>query len=327
MRPPKYLFSLRFNSPGWEQTSTSYHQAYDLPLGPAASPFDERVFVTLRCCGVKTVYDLLTRVSLYAEVLWRKNRVRPLLPTLDDAVHYAMFQTMECSMPCFRRCSAQCLVSDDGLLYAMFQTMQHSMPCFRRCSTLCHVSDDAALYALFQTMDCSMPCFRRWTALCHVSDDAALYALFQTMQHSMPCFRRWTALCHVSDDAALYALDCSMPCFRRWNALCHVSDDAMLYALFQTMQHSMPCFRRCSTLCLVSDVAALYALFQTMQQCSRHSTVCWLLVLGCVWAVACQLRPVMAKPSPDSDQMAAMADALKYLQDLDRYYSQVARPR
>nr|CAD7461518.1 unnamed protein product [Timema tahoe] len=71
----------------------------------------------------------------------------------------------------------------------------------------------------------------------------------------------------------------------------------------------------------------LYTMFQTMQQCSRHATVCWLLVLGCVWAVASQLTPVMAKPSPDPDQMAAMADALKYLQDLDRYYSQVARPR
>ncbi|KAG8227653.1 hypothetical protein J437_LFUL007849 [Ladona fulva] len=33
-----------------------------------------------------------------------------------------------------------------------------------------------------------------------------------------------------------------------------------------------------------------------------------------------------AEGKPDPGQLAAMADALKYLQELDKYYSQVARP-
>ncbi|XP_071444124.1 neuropeptide F [Hetaerina americana] len=33
-----------------------------------------------------------------------------------------------------------------------------------------------------------------------------------------------------------------------------------------------------------------------------------------------------AEGKPDPSQLAAMADALKYLQELDKYYSQVARP-
>ncbi|XP_063220820.1 neuropeptide F-like [Bacillus rossius redtenbacheri] len=54
---------------------------------------------------------------------------------------------------------------------------------------------------------------------------------------------------------------------------------------------------------------------------------CWLLALVCVLALAGELAsPALARPSPDPDQLAAMADALKYLQELDRYYSQVARP-
>ncbi|XP_046390053.1 neuropeptide F isoform X2 [Ischnura elegans] len=47
-----------------------------------------------------------------------------------------------------------------------------------------------------------------------------------------------------------------------------------------------------------------------------------LILLG----IATELwSPAEAKPDPS--QLAAMADALKYLQELDKYYSQVARPR
>lgn len=53
----------------------------------------------------------------------------------------------------------------------------------------------------------------------------------------------------------------------------------------------------------------------------------WLLVIGCSLVLIPNLAPsVWAKPT-DPEQLAAMADALKYLQELDRYYSQVARPR
>nr|UES72883.1 neuropeptide F1 a [Carausius morosus] len=63
-------------------------------------------------------------------------------------------------------------------------------------------------------------------------------------------------------------------------------------------------------------------------QMGRRGALCWLLAVCCVLALASQLAtPVLARPSPDPDQLAAMADALKYLQELDRYYSQVARPR
>nr|UES72884.1 neuropeptide F1 b [Carausius morosus] len=62
-------------------------------------------------------------------------------------------------------------------------------------------------------------------------------------------------------------------------------------------------------------------------QMGRRGALCWLLAVCCVLALASQLAtPVLARPSPDPDQLAAMADALKYLQELDRYYSQVARP-
>ncbi|KAJ8891375.1 hypothetical protein PR048_010891 [Dryococelus australis] len=52
--------------------------------------------------------------------------------------------------------------------------------------------------------------------------------------------------------------------------------------------------------------------------------VCWMLALCLVLSLAG--RQALARPSPDPDQLAVMADALKYLQELDRYYSQVARP-
>ncbi|KAJ9584397.1 hypothetical protein L9F63_021259 [Diploptera punctata] len=54
-----------------------------------------------------------------------------------------------------------------------------------------------------------------------------------------------------------------------------------------------------------------------------QNIVCWLLVLGC----ALTLVPHFSAKSTDPDQLAAMADTLRYLQELDRYYSQVARPR
>jgi hypothetical protein len=58
-----------------------------------------------------------------------------------------------------------------------------------------------------------------------------------------------------------------------------------------------------------------------------QNSLCWLLLLGCTLALIPSLTPsVLAKPT-DPEQLAAMADTLKYLQELDRYYSQVARPR
>jgi hypothetical protein len=58
-----------------------------------------------------------------------------------------------------------------------------------------------------------------------------------------------------------------------------------------------------------------------------QSSLCWLLVLGCALIVIPSIAPdVWAKPT-DPEQLAAMADTLKYLQELDRYYSQIARPR
>jgi len=44
-----------------------------------------------------------------------------------------------------------------------------------------------------------------------------------------------------------------------------------------------------------------------------------------VLQVAALMLPV-AEAKPDPTQLAAMADAIKYLQELDKYYSQVARP-
>jgi hypothetical protein len=55
-----------------------------------------------------------------------------------------------------------------------------------------------------------------------------------------------------------------------------------------------------------------------------QTSMCWLvLLLGCTLVLTPSVR---AKPT-DPEQLAAMADTLKYLQELDRYYSQVARPR
>ncbi|PNF37815.1 Neuropeptide F [Cryptotermes secundus] len=57
-----------------------------------------------------------------------------------------------------------------------------------------------------------------------------------------------------------------------------------------------------------------------------QSSLYCLLLLGCALVLIPSLTPsVSAKPT-DPDQLAAMADTLKYLQELDRYYSQVARP-
>ncbi|XP_069687415.1 neuropeptide F-like isoform X2 [Periplaneta americana] len=57
-----------------------------------------------------------------------------------------------------------------------------------------------------------------------------------------------------------------------------------------------------------------------------QSSLCWLLVVGCALVLIPHFATnVWAKPT-DPEQLAAMADTLKYLQELDRYYSQVARP-
>lgn len=49
------------------------------------------------------------------------------------------------------------------------------------------------------------------------------------------------------------------------------------------------------------------------------------LVVGVVLVGALEMGGAEAKPDPT--QLVAMADALKYLQELDKYYSQVSRPR
>nr|QBX89062.1 neuropeptide F1 [Nephrops norvegicus] len=49
------------------------------------------------------------------------------------------------------------------------------------------------------------------------------------------------------------------------------------------------------------------------------------LMVGVVIVGVSQVSVTQAKPDPN--QLAAMADALKYLQELDKYYSQVSRPR
>ncbi|XP_042241561.1 uncharacterized protein LOC121879107 isoform X1 [Homarus americanus] len=48
------------------------------------------------------------------------------------------------------------------------------------------------------------------------------------------------------------------------------------------------------------------------------------LMVGVVIVSVFQVSVTQAKPDPN--QLAAMADALKYLQELDKYYSQVSRP-
>ncbi|PSN43703.1 Neuropeptide F [Blattella germanica] len=58
-----------------------------------------------------------------------------------------------------------------------------------------------------------------------------------------------------------------------------------------------------------------------------QSSLCWLLVVGCTVVLIPYLAPGVWGKSADPDQLAAMADTLRYLQELDRYYSQVARPR
>ncbi|XP_076068451.1 uncharacterized protein LOC143040891 [Oratosquilla oratoria] len=65
-----------------------------------------------------------------------------------------------------------------------------------------------------------------------------------------------------------------------------------------------------------------------MSRCQHHhhqqqwtwAAVALAVVLGLLSASQ------MAEGKPDPTQLAAMADALKYLQELDKYYSQVARP-
>ncbi|XP_064114138.1 neuropeptide F isoform X2 [Macrobrachium rosenbergii] len=49
------------------------------------------------------------------------------------------------------------------------------------------------------------------------------------------------------------------------------------------------------------------------------------ILVGVVVVSVMQMGGVEGKPDPT--QLAAMADALKYLQELDKYYSQVSRPR
>ncbi|XP_053653102.1 neuropeptide F isoform X4 [Cherax quadricarinatus] len=49
------------------------------------------------------------------------------------------------------------------------------------------------------------------------------------------------------------------------------------------------------------------------------------LLVGVVVVGVLEMGVADAKPAPP--QVAAMADALKYLQELDKYYSQVSRPR
>nr|WLV89620.1 neuropeptide-F-2 [Gecarcinus lateralis] len=48
------------------------------------------------------------------------------------------------------------------------------------------------------------------------------------------------------------------------------------------------------------------------------------LVVGVIFVGALEMGGAEGKPDPT--QLAAMADALKYLQELDKYYSQVSRP-
>ncbi|KAB7505416.1 Neuropeptide F [Armadillidium nasatum] len=50
-----------------------------------------------------------------------------------------------------------------------------------------------------------------------------------------------------------------------------------------------------------------------------------LAILSILIATANLIKTTNA--NPETNQMEAMADALKYLQELDKYYSQIARPR
>ena len=52
-----------------------------------------------------------------------------------------------------------------------------------------------------------------------------------------------------------------------------------------------------------------------------------LLLVSAVLAVALFAPSSEAKPSPMGKEEGDMSDALKYLEELDKYYSQVARPR
>ncbi|XP_042870457.1 neuropeptide F-like isoform X2 [Penaeus japonicus] len=58
----------------------------------------------------------------------------------------------------------------------------------------------------------------------------------------------------------------------------------------------------------------------------RVSQVCAAVVVVVVLVAATDLVAV-AEAKPDPSQLANMAEALKYLQELDKYYSQVSRPR
>ncbi|XP_067000504.2 neuropeptide F [Anabrus simplex] len=60
-------------------------------------------------------------------------------------------------------------------------------------------------------------------------------------------------------------------------------------------------------------------------QATRLAALRWTLTLCCVLSLAALAIKADAKPN-DKNQLEAMADALKYLQQLDKYYSQVARP-
>nr|AEC12207.1 preproneuropeptide F II [Penaeus marginatus] len=57
----------------------------------------------------------------------------------------------------------------------------------------------------------------------------------------------------------------------------------------------------------------------------RVSQVCAAVVVVVVLVAATDLVAV-AEAKPDPSQLANMAEALKYLQELDKYYSQVSRP-
>ncbi|XP_027221822.1 neuropeptide F isoform X2 [Penaeus vannamei] len=53
----------------------------------------------------------------------------------------------------------------------------------------------------------------------------------------------------------------------------------------------------------------------------------WAAVVVVVVLVVATDLGAVAEAKPDPSQLANMAEALKYLQELDKYYSQVSRPR
>ncbi|RWS25859.1 hypothetical protein B4U80_02420 [Leptotrombidium deliense] len=58
---------------------------------------------------------------------------------------------------------------------------------------------------------------------------------------------------------------------------------------------------------------------------SQHSKVCLLALFVSVAFLILIVPQTTARPSVDD--MTDMAEALRYLEKLDRYYSQLARPR